>query len=226
MTAEKKVLIACEFSGTVREAFKAEGFDAWSCDLLPSDIPGQHIQGNVLDVLDRGWGMMIAHPPCTYLANSGVSWLVRKKESLGKDWVQLRDGLWMDPCRMTEVKKSAEFLKTLLEYDSIPLRVIEQPIMHFYAADIIGCRQEQFIQPHDFGHDASKATGFFLRGLPPLVPTDVLPKKHRYANQTPQGSNKLGPTPDRWKLRSKTYAGIAKAMARQWGKVLRDAKEI
>lgn len=216
-----KILIACEFSGTVREAFKAEGFDAWSCDLLPTEIPGQHIQGNVLDILDENWDMMIAHPPCTYLANSGVSWLVRK-QPLNEGWVQLHDELWMDPQRMTETKKGAEFLKVLLEYEGIPLRAVENPIMHHYAADIIGCRQDQFVQPHDFGHDASKATGFFLRGLPPLEPTDILPKKHRYANQTPQGSNKLGPSPDRWKLRSKTYEGIAKAIAQQWGKVLRE----
>jgi hypothetical protein len=194
-----KILVACEYSGRVREAFRKLGHDAWSCDLLPADDNSPyHIQGDVLKVLDWGWDMMIAHPPCTYLSNSGVQYL----HSRDGRWEQMRDG--------------ANFFKALLDAP-IPLKVIENPIMHGYAVEIIGRRQDQVIHPWWFGEDASKATCLWLVGLPKLVPTNVI-KKKRYANQTPGGHNKFGPSPDRWKLRSLTFQGVADAMANQWGK--------
>jgi hypothetical protein len=193
-----KVLVACEFSGTVREAFKELGHDAWSCDLLPTDIPGNHIQGDVLDYLDKGWDLMIAHPPCTYLAASGLHWNKRV------------------PGRQDKTEEALKLVEALLGAP-IPKIALENPI---------GCissrirKPNQIIQPWQYGHDASKATCLWLKDLPLLEPTNVLPgdKKTRRANQTPSGQNKLAPSPDRWKLRSITYPGIAKAMAEQWGK--------
>ena len=192
-----KILVACEFSGTVRDAFMAKGHDAVSCDLLPSEKPGPHLRGDVLDFLDEGWDMMIAHPPCTYLAVSGLHWNGR---ILG---------------RADKTEEALRFVAQLLTA-SIPRIALENPI---------GCissrirKPDQVIQPWQFGHDASKATCLWLKGLSLLKPTDILPggKSARRANQTPSGQNKLGPSADRWKLRSLTYPGIAEAMADQWG---------
>lgn len=192
-----KVLVACEYSGRVRDAFRRLGHDAMSVDLLPTDVTGPHHQGSVFDVINDGWDLMIAHPPCTYLANSGVSWLRRQ------------DGRW------DKMREGAEFFKALLNAD-IPRIAVENPVMHGYAKDIIGATYAQTIQPWQFGEDASKRTGLWLKGLPLLVPTDIVVRK-QYANQTPSGQNKLGPSADRWKLRSETYLGIADAMAKQWG---------
>ena len=191
-----KVLVACEFSGIVRDAFIAKGHDAVSCDLLPTERPGPHIQGDVLEILNDGWDLMIAHPDCTRLCNSGVQWLHKRN-------------LWK------EMEAGALFFKTLLDVD-IEHIAIENPVMHKYAVRIIGRRQDQSIQPWQFGEDASKRTCLWLRNLPFLQPTSVI-TKHRYANQSPSGSNKYGPSPDRWKLRSRTFQGIANAMAEQWG---------
>ena len=191
-----RVLVACEFSGAVRDAFKEAGHDAWSCDLLPSDTEGNHIVGNVLDVINDGWDLMIAHPPCTYLCNSGVSWL-HKDESR---WSKMRDG--------------ALFFKQLMDAN-IPQIAIENPIMHKYAVTVIGRRQDQLVQPWQHGHGETKATGFWLKNLSKLTPTDIVDGRE-------QRLHKLGPSPDRWKLRSTTYPGIAKAMATQWG----ESKEI
>lgn len=193
-----KILVACEYSGRVREAFRKLGHDAWSCDLLPSDDNSPyHYQGNVFDILyDGSWDMMIAHPPCTYLTNAGVSWLHKRPER----WEQMREG--------------AKFFKMLLEAP-IPLIAVENPIMHKYAVEIIGRRQDQVIQPWMFGEDASKATCLWLRGLPKLQATNII-KKRRYANQTLGGCDKTLPGPNRWKIRSTTYQGIADAMAEQW----------
>jgi hypothetical protein len=195
-----KVLIACEYSGTVRKAFRELGHDAWSCDLLPSDDNSEyHIKGDVAELLQKSWDLMIAHPPCTYLCNSGVHWLGRQKG------------------REEKMREGALFFKTLLEAN-IPKICVENPIMHKYAKQIIGCDYAQTVQPWQFGEDASKATCLWLKGLQKLEPTNVI-KKDRYANQTPSGQNKLGPSADRWKIRSKTYEGIARAMAEQWGKI-------
>lgn len=192
-----RVLVACEFSGAVRDAFIARGHDAMSCDLLPSDVPGPHYCGDVRDVIDNGWDLMIAHPPCTYLAVSGLHWNKRRPER----------------AKLTE--DALDFVRLLLD----------APIQKIALENPIGCissrirKPDQIIQPWQFGHDASKATCLWLKGLPLLRPTDVLPggRKARRANQTASGQNKLPPSADRWKLRSLTYLGIARAMAEQWG---------
>lgn len=195
-----KILIACEFSGTVREAFKAKGHDVWSCDLLPTEVEGQHIIGDVLQILDQNWDLMIAHPPCTYLCNSGVHWLNRQE---GR-WEKMREG--------------ALFFKALWDAP-IPKICIENPVMHKYAREIIGASHSQSIQPYQFGHPESKRTCLWLKNLPLLEATNILekPASGKWDNQTASGQNKLGPSPERWKLRSKTYDGIAAAFAEQWG---------
>jgi hypothetical protein len=188
-----RVLVACEYSGRVRDAFIAQGHDAISCDILPTDSLGPHYQGDVFDIIDQDWDLMIAHPPCTYLTNSGVRWLHERPER----WGQLKDG--------------AEFFKALLEAD-IPKIAVENPIMHKYAVDIIGRRQDQIVQPWQFGHGETKATGFWLKGLPKLQPTDIVEGRQQRLHLLP-------PSKDRWKLRSTTYQGIADAMALQWGEI-------
>lgn len=192
-----RVLVACEFSGTVREAFRARGHEAWSCDLLPTEMPGPHIQGDVRDILGDGWDLMIAHPPCTYLASSGLHWNRRRPE------------------RQALTDAAVAFVQTLLGAP-IARIAVENPIG---ALSSRVRRPNQIIHPWQFGHDASKATCLWLQGLPLLVPTEVLPggRTARRGNQTPSGQNKLGPSPDRWKQRSLTYPGIAAAMADQWG---------
>lgn len=194
-----RVLVACEYSGVVREAFKAKGHHAVSCDYLPTDIEGEHYQGNVLDIIDDGWDLMIAHPPCTYLSNSGVC------------------HLYKDSSRVAKMEEAALFFRTLLNC-GIPKIAIENPIMHKYGVEIIGRRQDQVVQPWMFGHTEQKATCLWLKNLPLLQPTDMvreetmaLPKNQR------QRLHYLPPSKDRWKERSKTFSGIAKAMAEQWG---------
>lgn len=194
------VLIACEYSGIVRDAFIDKGHNAVSCDLLPSDSNyGHHYQGSVFDIINDGWDLMIAHPPCTYLCNSGVSWL-HKDDSR---WDRLKDG--------------AEFFKNLIEVN-IPKIAVENPIMHKYAKELIGHDRAQIIQPYQFGHTESKATCLWLKNLPLLKETNnvkeemlKLPKRER------ERLHYLPPSPERWKLRSTTYKGIAEAMANQWG---------
>ena len=196
-----KVLVACEFSGRVREAFRRLGHDAWSCDILPADDGSEyHLQCDVKKILGNGWDLMIAHPPCTYLTNSGVTWLHRQP---GR-WQLMRDG--------------AEFFKTLLDAP-IPLIAVENPIMHKYAVEIIGRRQDQIIQPWMFGHMERKATGLWLKGLPPLQPTNIVKDEMlKLPKNIQQRLHYLPPSKDRWKLRSTTFQGIADAMATQWSK--------
>jgi hypothetical protein len=184
------ILVACEFSGAVRDAFTHKGHYAMSCDLLPSDTPGDHYQGDVLDVLDWGWDLMIAHPPCTYLCNSGVSWLYKK------------------PGRWELMREGALFFKALL-HAPIPRIAIENPIMHKYAVEIIGRRQDQVVQPYQHGHGESKATCLWLKNLPLLKPSKIVDGRKQRLHYLP-------PSPDRWKLRSTTYPGIARAIANQW----------
>lgn len=186
-----RVLVACEFSGTVREAFRQKGHDAWSCDLLPTEIEGNHIEGDVLKILNDGWDLMIAHPPCTYLCNSGVSWLHK------------------DVSRWPKLFEGAEFFKALLN-SSIPRIAIENPVIHKYAKSIIGIKQSQIIQPWQFGHGETKATCLWLKNLPNLTSTNIVDGRESRVHNLP-------PSPDRWKIRSKTYQGIADAMAAQWG---------
>lgn len=257
-----RVLIGCEYSGTVREAFRAMGHDAMSCDLLPTDTPGKHYQGDVLDLIDGWmpvsfaadciggdedepgdtcsiclldyseectcpgpthdgyeytevtngvllarpidapqWDLAIFHPPCTFLSVSGIHWNDR-----GRGWEGTNDAL--------------KFVQILMDAP-IPCIALENPI------SIISSRirkPDQIIQPHQFGHDASKATCLWLKNLPKLQPTgNIAPRitpdgKKRWGNQTDSGQNRLGPSEDRWKIRSTTYPGIAAAMAQQWGK--------
>ena len=194
-----KVLIACEYSGIVREAFTAKGHDAWSCDLLPTEIPGKHHLGDIFEIINDGWDLMVAHPPCTYLSNSGVSWLHKDKSR----WQKMEDG--------------ALFFKRLLEVD-IQKKAIENPIMHKYAKDIIGRKQTQIVQPWMFGHAESKATCLWLEGLPPLKEThNVKEEMLKLPDSQRQRLHYLPPSPDRWKERSRTFKGIADAMAESWG---------
>lgn len=198
MMTKLRVLVACEYSGAVRDAFIAEGHDATSCDLLPTDVPGPHYQGDVFDIIDDGWDLMVAHPPCTHLCVSGLHWNNR-----GRGWQGTDDAL--------------EFFRTLLFAD-IPMIAVENPI------GIASTRirpADQTIQPWQYGHPESKATQLWLKGLPLLKPTNILkkPESGRWDNQTASGQNKLPPSADRWKIRSATYPGIAEAMAKQWGAV-------
>jgi len=182
----------------VRDAFRAAGHDAWSCDLLPCDAdPAYHIQGDVVPLLGQGWDLMVAHPPCTYLCSSGLHWNKRVEG------------------RQAKTEAALDFVRTLLSCP-IPRVAIENPV---------GCistrirKPDQTIQPWQFGHDASKATCLWLKNLPLLKPTQVLtlPECGHWANQTASRQNKLPPSKDRWKIRSATYQGIAQAMATQWG---------
>ena len=180
-----KVLIACEFSGIVRDAFLARGHDAVSCDRLPTERPGPHYEGDVRDIIGRGFDLMICHPPCTHLAASGARW-------------------WKEKAVLQE--EALEFVQFLLDA-RIPKIGLENPVGKISTAIR---PPDQIIQPWQFGHGETKATCLWLKGLPLLVPTDVVegrePRIHR-----------MSPGPDRWKERSRTYPGIAEAMADQWG---------
>jgi hypothetical protein len=195
-----KVLVACEYSGTVRDAFIRKGHDAMSCDLLPTDKPGPHYQGDITVILNDGWDLMIAHPPCTYMTNSGVTWLHK------------------DSSRWQKLDNAAAFFTTLLNAP-IPRIAIENPIMHKYAKERIGgIKQSQVIQPWMFGHMEQKATCLWLKGLPALIPTnDVKQEMLQLPTRLRQRLHYLPPSADRWKVRSTTYQGIADAMAQQWG---------
>jgi len=200
MLKQLKVLVACEFSGTVRDAFISKGHNAVSCDFLPTETPGPHYQGDVFDILPGSFDLMIAHPPCTYLCSSGLHWNMRK---VGR-------------AALTE--KALVFVRRLFAVD-IPKLCLENPIGKINTAIR---KPDQYIQPYGFGHDASKKTGLWLKGLPLLQPTKqieprIVNGKKRWGNQTDSGQNKLPPSKDRWKMRSTTYQGWAEAMADQWG---------
>ena len=201
-----RILIACEFSGIVRDAFAAKGHDAWSCDLLPTERPGQHIQGDVLEILEDGWDMLIAFPPCTYLCSSGLHWNGR---------VAGRDKLTHEAILFVMNLMGEGFIA-----HGIEKVCLENPVGRINTAYR---KPDQTIQPYQFGHDASKTTCLWLKGLSKLMPTKfVLPSRiingrKLWANQTPTGQNKLGPSPTRAMDRSRTYEGIAQAMADQWG---------
>lgn len=198
------VLVACEFSGIVRDAFRARGFYAMSCDLLPTEKDGPHFQGDVRKLLSTNWDLIISHPPCTYLSASGLHWNKR------------------NPLRQKQTEEALDFVRLLMS----------APCKHSALENPIGCissqirKPDQIIQPYDFGEDASKATCLWLKNLPKLTRTKYIPGRlieyggkqyYRWGNQTNSGQNKLGPSQDRWKLRSETYKGIAEAMATQWG---------
>jgi site-specific DNA-cytosine methylase len=186
-----RVLVACEYSGTVRDAFAALGHNAMSCDLLPSEKPGKHYQGDVREVLDAGWDVMICHPPCTHLAVSGARWFKAK---------------------VKEQAEALDFVRLLLSAP-IPRIALENPV------SIISSRirkPDQVIQPWQHGHGETKATCLWLKGLPKLKPSNVVEGRE-------QRIWKLPPTADRWKERSRTFPGIAAAMASQWG-ILQNAQ--
>lgn len=183
------ILVACEFSGIVRDAFIARGCNAVSCDILPSESDGPHIQDDVRNHLDSYWDMLIAHPPCTHLAVSGARWFKDKQQ---------------------EQEDALSFVRTLLDAP-IRMKCLENPV------SIISTRirkPDQIIQPWQFGHEETKTTCLWLDNLPKLTHTRIMDKRNN--NLTPSGQNKLGPSPDRWKERSRTYPGIATAMAEQW----------
>jgi site-specific DNA-cytosine methylase len=190
-----RVLIACEYSGTVRDAFLARGHDAMSCDLLPTDAPGPHWCGDVRDVLGMGWDLMIAHPPCTHLAVSGARWFDKKRD---------------------EQAAALDFVRLLMDAP-IERIAIENPV------SIISSRirkPDQIIQPYEHGHEATKTTCLWLKGLPHLKPSNIVGKGARHVTKSgrslPEWYN-LPPSADRWKIRSATFPGIAAAMADQWG---------
>lgn len=195
-----RVLVACEYSGTVREAFRKLGHDAWSCDIIPSDDNSpHHYQCDVFDVIDNGWDLMIAHPPCTYLTNSGVTWLYK------------------DNLRWQELIKGASFFNKIFGAD-IPRIAVENPIMHKWAKMIINKPHSQIIQPWQFGHAESKATCLWLKNLPELKETNNVKDEFlKLPKNIGQRLHYLPPSKDRWKIRSKTFDGIAEAMANQWG---------
>lgn len=193
-----RVLVACETSGIVREAFRKKGHEVYSCDILKSeDNSAFHIQGDARDIIyDYPWDMAIFHPPCTYLCSSGLHWNKRRPE------------------REQRTKEAVIFFLTLAEC-TIPRIAVENPIG---CMSTIYRKPDQIIQPWQFGHPESKATCLWLKDLPILTPTNILPKpaSGRWDNQTPSGQNKLGPSKDRWKVRSRTYQGIANAMSEAW----------
>lgn len=192
-----RVLVACEFSGIVRDAFIARGHDAISCDLLPSERPGPHVIGDVLDMLGDGFDLMIAHPPCTYLTNSGVRWL-------WKTYTEIDDDRW------SAMQDSARFFRAL--YDApIEHVAIENPVMHSYGREAVGIGYPAFsIQPWQFGEGEIKRTCFWTRNLPDLVPTNIVDGRAPRVHHASPGA-------DRWKERSRTLPGIADAIADQWG---------
>lgn len=191
-----RILVACEFSGIVRDCFIARGHDAVSCDLLPSEKPGPHFQCDVLSVIGYDWDMMIAHPPCDHLAVSGARWFSKKRA----------DG---------RQQAAIDFFLSLANA-TISKIAIENPVG---IMSKLFRKPDQIIQPWQFGHPESKNTCLWLKELPLLIPTAVLdrPICGYWNNQTPSGQNKLGPSPIRAQTRSRTYRGIAEAMAKQWG---------
>ena len=179
-----RVLVACEYSGAVRDAFTARGHEALSCDLLPSDTPGSHYQGDVRNVLGMGWDLMVAHPPCTHLAVSGARWFKHKQ---------------------AEQAEALDFVRLLLDAP-IPRIALENPV------SVISSRirkPDQIIHPWQFGHGETKATCLWLKNLPALTPTNIVVGREARVHR-------MSPSPDRWKERSRTYPGIAAAMADQW----------
>jgi len=192
-----RVLVACEYSGAVRDAFIAQGHDAVSCDLLPTDVPGPHHEGSVLDIINDGWDMMIAFPPCTHLAVSGARWFAAKRA----------DG---------RQQQGIDFFMELANAN-IPKIAIENPVGIMSTE---WRKPDQIIQPWQFGHEATKTTCLWLKGLPQLTPANIVGKGERHITKSGRSLPKwynLPPSEDRWKVRSKTFQGIADAMAQQWG---------
>ena len=192
-----RVLVACEYSGAVRDAFIAQGHDAVSCDLLPTDVPGPHPEGSLLDIINDGWDIMSAFPPCTHLAVSGARWFAAKRA----------DG---------RQQQGIDFFMELANAN-IPKIAIENPVGIMSTE---WRKPDQIIQPWQFGHEATKTTCLWLKGLPELTPTNIVGKGERHITKSGRSLPKwynLPPSEDRWKVRSKTFQGIADAMSQQWG---------
>jgi hypothetical protein len=192
-----KVLIACEFSGIVREAFKARGHDAWSCDLLPTEIPGQHYQGDVFDIINEQWDLMIAHPPCTYLCRNSAGLLLTQDDRMGK------------------MLAATDFFYKLLNA-KIPKICAENPVMHKQATALLG-KYDQIIQPWQFGHDYSKKTCLWLKNLWRLIPTKIVELTYITTPNGVKYTRGWYEMPRTSVARSRTFPGIAEAMAEQWG---------
>jgi len=202
-----RVLVVCEFSGIVRDAFIAAGHDAVSCDLLPSERPGPHIQGDVRNVLGQGWDLMIAHPPCTYLTNAGVRWLY------GDYGHKMAATSLVGEARWEAMREGADLFRALLAAP-IPRIAVENPIMHEHAVKEIGRKQDQVIQPWMFGDPVQKAVALWLVGLPVLLAEGPIEMERH------QLVHRMAPSPTRAKDRSRFFPGIARAMAAQWGSLL------
>ena len=206
MNDRLQVLVACEFSGIVRDAFQRLGHDAWSCDLEPTESPGQHILGDVLDVLDDPrWDLLIAHPPCDYLANCGVRWRVERQE-----WAEIEQG--------------ARFFKRFMDCD-IPFKAIENPVMHKYGVEIVGCRQDFTCQPWQFGDLFRKRICWWTLGtLPALIPTSRITTAEALEIARPAAWLEA-PGPERKKNRSRFFPLTAAVLADQWSKYILGLKE-
>jgi hypothetical protein len=193
-----KVLVACEYSGTVRDAFLRRGHDAISCDVTDSESLGPHYTGDVRDILSEKWDLIVAHPPCTYLCASGVSWFYNVPKV----------GLHGDE-RYEAMKNAAAFFRLFLT-SPCPKVAVENPRMHKYGIYYVGAFPSQTIQPYEFGHSEQKTTCLWLKGLPQLRPTNIVPAGINRLHRLP-------PSPNRARERARTYPGIAEAMAEQWG---------
>lgn len=193
------VLVGCEYSGAVRDAFVAAGHRAMSCDLLPTEAPGPHYRGDVRDLLDDDWDLAIFHPPCTYLSSSGARWLYETPKNP-------RPGVLYGADRLEARGQSVEFIRELLSAP-IPYIAVENPQGMLSS---LFREPDQYVEPWQFGHGETKKTGLWLKGLPHLTPTEVVEGREGRVWRMP-------PSEDRWKLRSLTYPGIARAMAEQWG---------
>ena len=199
-----RVLVACEYSGVVRRAFAAKGAEAWSCDIIESeDGSDHHIVGDVLPYLQWDWDLVVAHPPCTYLTNAGVRWLYTKDQAGNRIDV---------PERWEAMYEGANFFRMCL-YANAPHVAVENPIMHSYGREYVGRRADQTVQPWMFGHGEQKATCLWLKNLPKLEPTNIVGGRH-------QRIFLMSPSPERSKERSRTYEGIAQAMADQWWPII------
>jgi hypothetical protein len=212
-----RVLVGCEYSGTVRDAFLRRGHDAVSCDLLPTESPGPHYQGDVLDIINEPWDLVILHPDCTYLTCS-AEWAYGD----GPYHQKVKPETLVGAARRTAREEALRFVERLWKSPA-KRKCLENPVgvINRYLPFM---PRPQYVHPHQFGDDASKRTGLWLENLPRLRPTeDVEPRwvdgRPRWANQTDSGQNRVGPSENRWKLRAATYAGIANAMAQQWGDI-------
>jgi len=211
----KRILLGCEFSQVITQAFRDLGYEAYSCDLLPTEgNPEWHIQDDILNVIKYGWRLAIFHPPCTYLAGSQQGWYYHPEDKHLP--LKLRRPHPNYPDRASKQKEAARFAIKLME-SPIDMIAMENPVGMLSS---LYRKPDQQIQPHWFGHPESKRTCLWLKNLPKLKPEIILQTNGRWANQTPTGHNNIGPGDDRWKDRSRTYPGIAAAMAKQWGGLL------